>query len=710
MPTLRGERFHIPLDDDEVAPDEMPPGRPTGFSVTDIVGDIKEREASAPMPPSAPKSASGWPAHRRRYIKKGGHENREEPQESDSAITSDASLEGREKQEIDTENRQRLAHMSPEEIEQERQELLSQLNPNLVKKLLQRTNNSSPEDMSSQKDSQRPSASERKVSFAVGETRIEKIERRMSAGSHSISLPTTQSGVYSKNSANPPELHRASSSPRKVSFSLPDADTQPKHEPTASSHSLPTPPSEETSQSDPSRPSHSDRKVSFSIPEEGINNKENHPSATSHSVPLPDTPEESIHSTPSRSRRSSSNERKVSFSVPEHVAKKDELSSAVSHSIVITPDTSMQNTPSHSRQSSVSDRKVSFSVPDEISKKDELSSASSHSILVTPEGSIGGSPSHSRRSSSSDRRVSFKVPEKVAKKNELSTATSHSLPLATPPETVEQDAFVLPMRPSSSTNRKVSFAAVDDDDEDDRKSSASHHSLPSTPQFNPVPDAHLHEASVHFPRPPDVPELNPESGTFLDDLHQKFFPNLPHDPSKLDWLKPNDPSESDAYSTTQDAIDPKYIRFDFKGGLIPPSKSHSLPTSLGLHHHGDAPDAAGYTIAELAHLSRSTYPAQRCIAMQTMGRLLYRLGSGEFGDEKELKDEGRAGQRALLAHGLWAEVSQSHVLETILEESKKERGHQTSIAMAQEAVWNWQRGGGSHPPGEEEKTAAGASA
>ena len=53
--------------------------------------------------------------------------------------------------------------------------------------------------------------------------------------------------------------------------------------------------------------------------------------------------------------------------------------------------------------------------------------------------------------------------------------------------------------------------------------------------------------------------------------------------------------------------------------------------TAGLHHHGAAPEDAGYTIGELAHLARSTVPAQRCVAFQTLGRVLYRLGRGEFG-------------------------------------------------------------------------------
>lgn len=74
----------------------------------------------------------------------------------------------------------------------------------------------------------------------------------------------------------------------------------------------------------------------------------------------------------------------------------------------------------------------------------------------------------------------------------------------------------------------------------------------------------------------------------------------------------------------------------------------------GLHHHADAPEAAGYTIPELARLARSSFPAQRCIAFQTLGRILYRLGAGHYGpDGTDLVD------------GLWRCVDQGRVLEML---------------------------------------------
>ncbi|KAG8630584.1 hypothetical protein KVT40_002203 [Elsinoe batatas] len=201
--------------------------------------------------------------------------------------------------------------------------------------------------------------------------------------------------------------------------------------------------------------------------------------------------------------------------------------------------------------------------------------------------------------------------------------------------------------------------------------------------------------SIHFPRPKQPPELDPASASFLEDLHQKYFPSLPADPDKLEWMRPA-PGPS-SYSPSQSGLDPKDIRFSFSGALIPPSTAAEIPVTAGLHHHGEAPDAAGYTIPELARLARSTIPSQRCIAYQTLGRILYRLGSGEFGNPSEGK-EGTVGAEdtiAELARGLWREVEREQIIEMCTAETEGKNGkHVSAQAYATEAIWLWQKGGG----------------
>ncbi|KAH0537458.1 hypothetical protein FGG08_005766 [Glutinoglossum americanum] len=189
---------------------------------------------------------------------------------------------------------------------------------------------------------------------------------------------------------------------------------------------------------------------------------------------------------------------------------------------------------------------------------------------------------------------------------------------------------------------------------------------------------------IHFPNPPTPPSLDPTSPDFLTTLHEKYFPSLPTDPSKLAWMTPpnDDELSSSPYSPSHQSLPPSALRFDFNGRLLPPRTARAIPVTKGLHHHGDAPEAAGYTIPELARLARSAFPAQRCIAYQTLGRVLYRLGKGEYGDEEEE-----------MARGLWRCVAEGRAVEG-LKGAVEEEKHLSARCYAVEAVWNWQQGGG----------------
>jgi hypothetical protein len=73
-------------------------------------------------------------------------------------------------------------------------------------------------------------------------------------------------------------------------------------------------------------------------------------------------------------------------------------------------------------------------------------------------------------------------------------------------------------------------------------------------------------------------------------------------------------------------------RFDFKGNLI--SRTADIPVTAALHHHGDEPEAAGYTLEELFHLSRSTVLQQRVIALQTLTNIIRQVCQISFIDIK----------------------------------------------------------------------------
>ncbi|KAF2007938.1 hypothetical protein P154DRAFT_516712 [Amniculicola lignicola CBS 123094] len=294
------------------------------------------------------------------------------------------------------------------------------------------------------------------------------------------------------------------------------------------------------------------------------------------------------------------------------------------------------------------------------------------------------------------------------------------------PDLPPTDVAEMEVKPKVHSNKKVTFA------ESTTQSSTSTFERPSTgaaPEDSVPPKTDLDSDkpplelgqlpnTVHFPKPPEAPEPDPDSPNFLKDLHQKYFPNLSYDPSSLSWMQPVDPTDKKSpYHPSQTAFNPDELRFDFKGSLLAPSRAREMATTLGLHHHADAPEAAGYTVPELALLARSAVATQRCIAYQTLGRILYRLGKGEYGrdkgpdisdgpariainpDAQEEEEENEVVEdmdeaSAAMATGLWKCIEEGRVIETLTEEANKERGHLTARAYAQEALWNWRRGGG----------------
>ncbi|RKF72599.1 RNA polymerase II-associated protein RBA50 [Golovinomyces cichoracearum] len=193
---------------------------------------------------------------------------------------------------------------------------------------------------------------------------------------------------------------------------------------------------------------------------------------------------------------------------------------------------------------------------------------------------------------------------------------------------------------------------------------------------------------IHFPAAPSVPDLDPSDPSFLENLHAKYFPSLPADPSKLAWMAPipthgSIEDQKSSYFPAQSSLPASALRFNFRGGILPPRIARAVPVTKGLHHHGEAPEAAGYTIPELAHLSRSVYPAQRCIAFQTLGRILYRLGRGEWG-----KDDSD------ITMGIWKCMTDGRIISTLKSAASAEGGHQGCKAYSVEAIWLWQKGGG----------------
>uniref|UniRef100_A0A8B9KKC3 RNA polymerase II associated protein 1 n=1 Tax=Astyanax mexicanus TaxID=7994 RepID=A0A8B9KKC3_ASTMX len=94
------------------------------------------------------------------------------------------------------------------------------------------------------------------------------------------------------------------------------------------------------------------------------------------------------------------------------------------------------------------------------------------------------------------------------------------------------------------------------------------------------------------------------------------------EPEKLEWTRD---LPAPRKQSTKQAMQ---ARFDFSGSVIPPTQD--LPTHLGLHHHGEEPELAGYSLQELFLLSRSQLTQQRTLALNTLAQILSKARAGVY--------------------------------------------------------------------------------
>lgn len=122
-------------------------------------------------------------------------------------------------------------------------------------------------------------------------------------------------------------------------------------------------------------------------------------------------------------------------------------------------------------------------------------------------------------------------------------------------------------------------------------------------------------------------EMDPEQGPVTNaDLPVKPHKDWVHmdklEPEKLEWMRDLPPPRKKGTNKAMQA------RFDFTGNLIPPTED--LPTHLGLHHHGEEPERAGYSLQELFLLSRSQVIQQRSLALSTLANVISKARCGEY--------------------------------------------------------------------------------
>ncbi|KAL4146831.1 hypothetical protein PRNP1_010587 [Phytophthora ramorum] len=93
--------------------------------------------------------------------------------------------------------------------------------------------------------------------------------------------------------------------------------------------------------------------------------------------------------------------------------------------------------------------------------------------------------------------------------------------------------------------------------------------------------------------------------------------------AKLDWTQ-NAGKEKAARGKKKRrsvAEDATLERFDLDGHVLEATDAE-LPVHSGLFHHGDDPNAAGYTVPELLHLARSSVASQRAMALTVLAKVL----------------------------------------------------------------------------------------
>ncbi|XP_070776192.1 RNA polymerase II-associated protein 1 [Enoplosus armatus] len=138
-------------------------------------------------------------------------------------------------------------------------------------------------------------------------------------------------------------------------------------------------------------------------------------------------------------------------------------------------------------------------------------------------------------------------------------------------------------------------------------------------------------AAVLFQKPQEVEMEGEEEEQLPHTVTEEDLPVKPQkewvhmnklEPEKLEWMRDLPAPRRKGTKTAMQA------RFDFAGTLIPPTED--LPTHLGLHHHGEEPERAGYSLQELFLLSRSQIIQQRSLALSTLANILSKARAGEY--------------------------------------------------------------------------------
>lgn len=275
-----------------------------------------------------------------------------------------------------------------------------------------------------------------------------------------------------------------------------------------------------------------------------------------------------------------------------------------------------------------------------------------------------------------------------------------------------KNGVTLPHLDSDDVNRALGIKSVRFAEEEQVKEAeqVDHEEAPEkadealseiAPEGYQIVESEEEAPEVHFPRPKratEDPDLDIDAPDFFDKLHEKYYPDLPKETSKLQWMTQPMPEQK---ITTYEAISD--MRFDFHGNLIDFSKeSQDIPTHLGLHHHSDNPQLAGYTLAELVHFTRSVVPTQRCLGIQVLGRILHKLGLHKYniapipeGDEDTIVGTEFKQMVVQFEEMMWDHIEDLRVIDSLTEAADELRTRNLLVRnYAIEALWLWKEGGG----------------
>lgn len=153
---------------------------------------------------------------------------------------------------------------------------------------------------------------------------------------------------------------------------------------------------------------------------------------------------------------------------------------------------------------------------------------------------------------------------------------------------------------------------------------ASGEQRPGGPSVEVTGEELIMPASASEPRQEDELEPGAPALALPVTRHKEWLHMDTVELEKLQWTQDLPPLRQ---QQTQERMQ---ARFSLQGELLAPDVD--LPTHLGLHHHGEEAERAGYSLQELFHLTRSQVSQQRALALHVLAQVISRAQAGEFGD------------------------------------------------------------------------------